>query len=185
MYSNILLDMANLCVLGSDSNTKNVQKYDCVKCNYTCSHFGSWKRHLHTKKHIRHVVVPQVTVPVASVATVQKNVYTCKFCAKVYQSRNGLWVHNKKCFTKKAIFKCATCGKEYKSRKGLWGHKKKCDGSTGVISISTPPRHDHPVTGCCPTKHRGHPSKQRVAQVDYRWQADESAKHLQHDDKFQ
>ena len=72
--------------LVTKSCSKVTQKYHCEKCNYFTSKKSSFEKHFDTKKH-------KVTVSDTKVA------YICENCEKKYNSRNGLWVHKKNCFS--------------------------------------------------------------------------------------
>jgi len=77
---------------------KVAQNFYCEKCDYICSRRNDFDKHCLTAKHLK--VTDLVTHVTAKVA---KNIYTCKFCSKLYKSRNGLWVHNKICIETKKI----------------------------------------------------------------------------------
>jgi hypothetical protein len=64
-------------------------KFSCVFCNYNCSKKSDFDKHNLTSKHI---VNTALTEKVAVV-----DLFECKICSKVYNSRVGLWYHNKKC----------------------------------------------------------------------------------------
>jgi len=73
---------------------KNIPKFNCEKCAFTCSKKGDWDRHLLTRKH--------TIVTLCDNNEHNKNVntnkdYICKNCSKTYKSRNGLWAHKKTC----------------------------------------------------------------------------------------
>ena len=73
---------------------KNIPKFNCEKCAFTCSKKGDWDRHLLTRKH--------AIVTLCDNNEHNKNVntnkdYICKNCSKTYKSRNGLWAHKKTC----------------------------------------------------------------------------------------
>ncbi len=68
---------------------KNVKKYNCEVCSYSCSKKNEWERHILRPKHIER--------------TNSKNIqdycslFTCENCNSVYKSTSGLWYHKKKC----------------------------------------------------------------------------------------
>ena len=58
--------------------------FNCISCDFKCNKKGDWTRHINTSKH----------------ASYPNNIlYThiCANCNKKYNSRVGLWNHNKKC----------------------------------------------------------------------------------------
>ena len=71
--------------------TKNpniILKFYCEKCDYKISKKSSYEKHLQTKKH---------KIINCNKSCLKNEHYTCQNCDKQYDSRNGLWVHNKKC----------------------------------------------------------------------------------------
>ena len=61
--------------------------FHCIKCDYRCSKKSLFAQHVATQKHIwKHLETKQ---PAA------KNV--CEKCGRNYNTRSGLWKHNKKC----------------------------------------------------------------------------------------
>jgi hypothetical protein len=66
---------------------KNAQKFYCKECNFKCSKLSNYNIHLLTAKHNK------VTNCELSVTTS----LCCDICDKEYKSRNGLWLHKKKC----------------------------------------------------------------------------------------
>ena len=71
-------------------NPKNAV-FKCDLCDFSCSKLSNWKIHTTTHKH------KQVTKCDDLVPPKKTSSYTCCNCNKVYNSRNGLWVHSKKC----------------------------------------------------------------------------------------
>ena len=64
-------------------------KYSCIFCNYNCSKKSDFDKHNITRKHIfNSSLTGKVKIKVF---------FECKFCNKIYNSRVGLWYHNKKC----------------------------------------------------------------------------------------
>ncbi len=72
--------------------SKNIQKFYCEKCDFKCCKNGDWKRHILTAKHIKVTNVTDFGDNFTS-----KIAFKCDICNKIYLSRNGLWVHKKKC----------------------------------------------------------------------------------------
>jgi hypothetical protein len=74
----------------SDNKTsKNIQNYICNFCDFSCCKKGDWNRHIMTQKHIN--------LTLSNGICDKKNIYKCNICDKIYNSRNGLWNHKKKC----------------------------------------------------------------------------------------
>jgi len=70
-------------------------KFYCERCNFRCNKQSDWNRHILRNKHIN------LTNNIKNDSE-NKN-FTCKHCNKIYNSRNGLWVHLKKCKNKQTI----------------------------------------------------------------------------------
>ena len=69
---------------------KNAAKYSCDLCDFKCCKLSNWKTHVTTNKH-------KIVTNGDSLVTENATPYICNTCSKVYCSRNGLWVHSKKC----------------------------------------------------------------------------------------
>ena len=69
--------------------SKNISKFVCINCDFKCSKKGDWNRHIIRPKHIN--------LTSSNNYSDKKNLYTCDICDKIYNSRNGLWNHKKKC----------------------------------------------------------------------------------------
>jgi hypothetical protein len=77
----------------SDSFTsKNINKFVCKFCDFSCSKKGDWSRHLLTGKHKNRELSNA-----CDAGSDKKNIYLCNLCEKKYKSRNGLWCHKKNC----------------------------------------------------------------------------------------
>jgi len=77
-------------IFNDKKTSKNIQKFECVFCDFNCSKKGDWTRHVLRPKHIK------LTQGDAQVIKKTSN-YICEFCKCSYSSRNGLWKHKKKC----------------------------------------------------------------------------------------
>jgi hypothetical protein len=76
------------------------QTFYCELCDYNCCKKYNWQKHILTLKHKKSSVGNIDGKKVAKNGEKwQKNIviYTCEFCEKIYESRNGLWKHKKKC----------------------------------------------------------------------------------------
>ena len=86
---------------GAKNGEENDNKYVCESCDYKCSKKYSWNRHILTAKHRSMVFgdgkgqIGDEKGQKGQIVTQLK--YSCKFCQKCYESRNGLWKHNQKC----------------------------------------------------------------------------------------
>jgi hypothetical protein len=65
-------------------------KFYCEKCHYGTSKKGDWDRHIVRRKHIKMSNCDEQV-------TIKTSKFICELCEKEYISRNGLWVHKKKC----------------------------------------------------------------------------------------
>ena len=74
----------------TEKNAKNAT-FNCELCNFNCSKLSNWNTHIMTSKH------KKVTSCDDLETTKNATSYTCSNCNKIYNSRNGLWVHSKKC----------------------------------------------------------------------------------------
>lgn len=74
----------------TEKNAKNAT-FNCDLCNFNCSKLSNWNTHIMTSKH------KKVTTCDDLETTKNAASYTCNNCNKIYNSRNGLWVHSKKC----------------------------------------------------------------------------------------
>jgi hypothetical protein len=83
--------------------TKNEQdeqtEFYCKKCDYTCCKKYNWERHLLASKHIKVTDCSKSKKNEQIISLNHKSVYSCDICQKIYESRNGLWKHKKKCLT--------------------------------------------------------------------------------------
>ena len=74
----------------TEQNAENANIFSCQKCDFVCHKKSEWIRHISTRKHqTSDISVTEVTAKNATL--------TCSNCQKVYKSRNGLWIHKKKC----------------------------------------------------------------------------------------
>jgi hypothetical protein len=69
--------------------SKNISNFVCKVCHFSCCKKGDWNRHIQRPKHIN--------LTLSNACGDNKNTYTCDICDKIYNSRNGLWNHKKKC----------------------------------------------------------------------------------------
>jgi len=77
--------------LVTESCSKLANKFACEKCDYYTNKNSSYKKHIQTEKHL--VTFSDNCHQVSDT----KVAHICEKCNKIYYSRNGLWVHKKKC----------------------------------------------------------------------------------------
>ncbi len=68
--------------------TKNEQIYVCNMCDFKCSYYSDWSRHLSTRKHLVSLSGNPVEI--------KKTSYECK-CGREYKTMSGLWKHKNIC----------------------------------------------------------------------------------------
>jgi hypothetical protein len=81
-------------VLGDKKTSKNIAKFRCEICDFTCCKAGDWNRHILTSKH-KKLTLGDTLGDNLNIVNPKK--YICSTCNKCYNSRNGLWKHNKIC----------------------------------------------------------------------------------------
>jgi hypothetical protein len=69
------------------------KKYNCIKCDYTCSKKYNWDKHIMTAKH---------NMEITGSSTCGKKwqkvaISTCNNCKKEFKTQAGLWKHKQKC----------------------------------------------------------------------------------------
>ena len=69
---------------------KKGKNYYCTICDYICSKKYDWTRHLITAKHKIDAFGDKTVTP-------KRAFFKCENCPKTYSSRNGIWLHRKKC----------------------------------------------------------------------------------------
>ena len=74
----------------TEQNAENANIFACQKCDFVCHKKSEWTRHISTRKH-------QTGDSLVTEVTTKNATLTCSNCQKVYKSRNGLWIHKKKC----------------------------------------------------------------------------------------
>jgi len=73
----------------TEKTSKTSLHFFCEKCDFNCIKKGDYTRHLSTNKHKN---MENVTLTNKKTSN-----HNCDNCHKSYISRNGLWVHKKKC----------------------------------------------------------------------------------------
>jgi hypothetical protein len=100
---------------GNKENAENADKYACEKCDFTCSKYSNYVKHLTTRKHGMVTLMvtngnknaesgsgPGVAPPPPPPITVLLQ-NTCTKCNKRYSHRSGLSRHKKTCLMKPSI----------------------------------------------------------------------------------
>ena len=77
-------------------SAKNTRNFECNICDFVCCKISDYNRHTMTRKHKKGVNGDDLVTKKSA----EKETYTCENCSKQYHSRNGLWVHSKKCSQK-------------------------------------------------------------------------------------
>ena len=72
--------------------SKNIKQFFCKECDFSCCKKGDWNRHILRPKHLNLTKSNEfVTIKTSNSSN------KCDLCGKEYKSRNGLWIHKKKC----------------------------------------------------------------------------------------
>jgi len=79
-------------VLGDKNKSKNADKFECSFCDFKCCKTSDYKRHIMTSKHKKLTLANSL-----GDAENTNKFFKCNNCSKEYNSRNGLWKHNKIC----------------------------------------------------------------------------------------
>ena len=69
--------------------------YVCKICDYSTTRKSSIDKHNLSKRHLDRVKL--IAIEEAKLIGIQ--MFVCKNCDKIYNARNSLWYHNKKCTT--------------------------------------------------------------------------------------
>ena len=69
---------------------ENAQKFECKKCDFTCSKESNWNKHTSTRKH-------KMEINGNNGNDKNAPIYECDICSKKFKSNSGLWKHRKKC----------------------------------------------------------------------------------------
>ena len=85
-----LLPLSNIGDFGDQKVAKVAKKFECKSCDYNTCRKSNYEKHIQTITHFKK------TNNVLSNKEIQKE-YKCYICKKNYQSKNGLWIHKKKC----------------------------------------------------------------------------------------
>ena len=75
----------------TEITSKTGPKFVCESCDFKCSKKGDYNRHILTLKH------KKMYNGTFSDKNLHNYINQCNNCAKIYKSRNGLWLHSKNC----------------------------------------------------------------------------------------
>ena len=73
---------------------KLAENFICKFCDYGCRKESDYKKHLSTKKHIKHEFGNKMEIAEITEIAIE---YKCKECNKLYKTNSGLWKHVKLC----------------------------------------------------------------------------------------
>jgi hypothetical protein len=90
--------MSSLTKHLTNNVVKNKEYILCEYCNYKCSKKCDFNKHIQTSKHKKAILLTNQSISLTEKEenTIQQE-FICKNCNKLYNSRVGLWYHNKKC----------------------------------------------------------------------------------------
>ena len=74
----------------TNKNAKNAKKFNCEKCNFSCSKKSEYDRHISTRKH------EMITLGLQKTPKKTPN-HICSYCGTVYSCRQNLSRHKKTC----------------------------------------------------------------------------------------
>ena len=80
----------------TQNTSKNIDKFVCDVCDYSCCKKGDWNRHILRPKHIRLTNMIQQDTENDSKDIDTLNQYMCN-CGNTYKHHSGLWRHKKQC----------------------------------------------------------------------------------------
>ena len=105
--------------------TNFTKKYNCEKCNISCSRNTEWQRHLATNKHKKmsfgNLMEDNFTT---------KKEYVCN-CNKKFKTHSGLWKHKSKC-----NYKNANCNDIISDEENIIINTKLTQDSSEVIHLT-------------------------------------------------
>ena len=85
-----------MVTFGDANLLKTCLKYNCDFCDYNTCKKSSYLDHLSTDKHKNRSFGDACDAKPANILSHGKK-YICELCNKQYTSRNGIWMHKKKC----------------------------------------------------------------------------------------
>ena len=86
-----------------DVSLQKIPILECICCNYITDNKKDFNKHLLTRKHEFKIKSTEKNENITNIVTIgdkksqKSQQHTCMSCNKMYKSRNGLWLHKKKC----------------------------------------------------------------------------------------
>ena len=75
--------------MSTKNTSKNINYFECIKCNFKCCKKGDFNRHILTPKHKMSTESTEIHINTSN--------HICENCNKNYKDRSGLWRHKQKC----------------------------------------------------------------------------------------
>ena len=75
--------------MSTKNTSKNINYFECIKCNFKCCKKGDFNRHILTPKHKISTESTEIHINTSN--------HICEKCNKNYKDRSGLWRHKQKC----------------------------------------------------------------------------------------
>ena len=75
--------------MSTKNTSKNINYFECIKCNFKCCKKGDFNRHILTPKHKISTESTEIHINTST--------HICEKCNKNYKDRSGLWRHKQKC----------------------------------------------------------------------------------------
>jgi len=72
-------------------------KYNCENCSIKTNNKKDYNNHLLTRKHLNNSIQQQLATTMHEIKPQTSQTHVCMVCNKIYDSRSGLWRHQKKC----------------------------------------------------------------------------------------
>jgi hypothetical protein len=92
-------------VTENDESLLKIPSLECAICDYITDNKKDYNKHILTRKHLNNVKSTEkieiITndVTYGDIKSQKSQQHMCMSCNKIYKSRNGLWLHKKKCTT--------------------------------------------------------------------------------------
>ena len=96
MYLGVIILLKDSIRMLTDFTPKNSQKLECIICLFKCIKQSDLNRHILTRKHEKNVSLTNTGISLTKITPITPT-HICSKCNKEYNSRVGLWYHEKKC----------------------------------------------------------------------------------------